>query len=302
MNVWHTLNNSIENLCNIGDITEQESDEIFSVVYGLYRYGLHVDKDLIAALKSWYDEVHDQLKVDKKGGNFITTIPLVSVQPEIDSVTNKCLELLPWYSKVCYAGLPANILPIDKLPGKPKGRMPQSFDTAEGIKIYQTNRRVNIIVAISDRAGLFQRVKIKVDLNKSIDRYAYSSKEKSSVVRNWWEYYFCKKNGNASGKVFLPSRDDLWFHAIMKIAEQLKIKLLFLVTCDGKTGVYINGDEDKKLRPYSYLEVSFHALGCSESMGVYDESVIDKAAKSLEKRLKIELEKEKLASEWPLDR
>jgi len=266
------------------DITEQESDEIFSVVYSLSKYMSNVDEGLIAALNLWYTEVYNQLK----GGNdrnFVTTIPLVPVESRIDTIINKCLELLPWHKKVRYAGLPANVMPIGKLPGKPKGRLPRSFKTAEGIRIYRTNRHANIITAMSDRAGLFQKVNIKVDLNE------YSSIDaKSSAAINWWKYYFSKKNGLDGNQVFLPSRYDLWLHAIMKIAEQMRIKPLFINTRDGGAKIYVNGDDHQKLKPYFNLDILSDMSRYKISAYIYDKSIIDEAVEELKELSQIELD------------
>jgi len=66
---------------------------------------LNVDEGLIIALNLLYTEVYNQLE-GGRDGNFVTTLPLVPVESRIDTIINKCLELLPWYKKVRYAGLP----------------------------------------------------------------------------------------------------------------------------------------------------------------------------------------------------
>ncbi len=102
------IRNSIEKLHDVGDITEQESDEIFSFVY---------DSSNITALTSWYDKVYNKLS-NGKDGNFVSTLPLVCTEPGIKAIISKCLNLLPWYRKVCYARLLAKLLPISKLHSK----------------------------------------------------------------------------------------------------------------------------------------------------------------------------------------
>ena len=275
------IRNSIEKLRGVGDITEQESDEIFSVAYNMFRCTLNANINLITALTSWYNEVYNQLK-NGKDGNFISTLPLVPIEPGINAVVNNCLNLLPWHKKVRYAGLPAGILPIS--------RLLRSFDPAEGITLCRTNRRVNIITLISYRAALLQKVNIKADLNEYIGIDA-----KSSAAKNWWEHYFNEKCGQAGNGVFLSSCDDLWLHAIMKIAERFQAKPLFIVTCDNKAKIYIDKESYTKIEPYLPIGISF-----SVSAGICDKSIIDTAVNELEWQLKIMLDKKRTAleDEW----
>jgi len=284
MNAAQKITSLTKKLHSSGDITEQDSDEIFFVVYKLSKHMLNVDEGLIIALNLLYTEVYNQLE-GGRDGNFVTTLPLVPVESRIDTIINKCLELLPWYKKVRYAGLPANVMPIGKLPGKPKGSLPRSFETAEGIRIYRTNRHTNIITAMSDRAGPFQKVSIKVDLNK------YSSIDaESSAAVNWWEHYFKEKSGQVSSKIFLSSYNDLWLHAIMKIAEQMRIKPLFIYTCDGGAKIYVNDDDYQKLKPYFDLDILLDMNKYKISAHMYDKSIIDEAVKELKELLQIKLD------------
>ena len=92
------IRNSIEKLHDVGDITEQESDEIFSAAYNLFKYSLNADAYLITALTAWYNEVYNQLK-NGKDGNFVSTLPLVLIEPGINSIVGSCLNLLPWHKK-----------------------------------------------------------------------------------------------------------------------------------------------------------------------------------------------------------
>ena len=279
-----------------GDINEQESDEIFSAVYNLFRYGLNSDKNLIAALTSWYNEVYNQLK-NGKDGNFVSTLPLVPIEPGINGIVDNCLNLLPWHKKTHYAGLPAKVLPISRLPGAPKSRLPCSFDPAEGITLCRTNRRVNIIALISYRAALFQKLNVKADLNEYL-----SIKAESSAAKNWWEHYLNEKCGlaGAGNGVFLSSCDDLWLHAIMKIAERFKAKPLFIVTCDNKAKIYIDKESYTKIEPYLSFGVSSYKPKYRISDNIYDKSIIDTAVNELEWQLKIMLDKKRTAleDEW----
>lgn len=209
----------------------------------------------------------------------MTTLPLVLVESRIDTIINKCLELLPWYKKVRYAGLPANVMPIGNLPGKPKGSLPCSFETAEGIRIYRTNRQTNIITLASARAALFQKINIKADLNE----YAGIDTE-SSTAKRWWEHYFKEKSGQVSSKIFLSSYNDLWLHAIMKIAERFEVKPLFIKTYNCEAKIYVENKIYEKIKPYLSFNISNNL-----SPGFYDKSVIDKAIDEIE-MLKLELE------------
>ncbi len=272
-----------------GDITEQESDEIFSAVYNLFRYGLNSDKNLIATLTSWYNEVYNQLK-NGKDGNFVSTLPLVPIEPGINGIVDSCLNLLPWHKKVRCTGLPAGILPISRLPGAPKGRLPHSFDVAEGITLYRTNRRINVTTLTSDRAALFQKVNVKADLNEYV-----GIDVESSAAKNWWRYYFNEKCGlaGAGNRVFLSSCDDLWLHAIMKIAERFQAKPLFIVAYDNKAKIYINKESYTKIERYFSFRISFYKL-FSISNNTYNKSIIDKAIemlKALEYQQQIKLDK-----------
>lgn len=281
-------------LCKTGDITEQESDEIFSAAYNLFRYGLNSDKNLIATLTSWYNKVCNQLK-NGKDGNFVSTLLLVPIEPGINVIVDNCLNLLPWHKKTHYAGLPAKVLPISRLPGAPKGRLPRSFDVAEGITLYRTNRRINITMLISDRAALFQKVNVKADLNEYVGIDA-----ESSAAKNWWEYYFNEKSGQVSNRIFLSSYNDLWLHVIMKIAERFKAKPLFIVTCDNKAKIYIDKESYTKIEPYLSFGVSFYKPKYRISDNIYDKSIIDTAVDELEWQLKIMLDKKRIAleDEW----
>jgi len=278
VNALQTIKSAIRNLNKFGDITEQESDEIFLAAHDSLRYNLTTDKNLIAALKLWYNEVHSRLK-DGKDGNFVSTLPLVRIKPEVKAIISDCLNLLPWHKKVLYAGLPAKLLQISKLPKRPKSKLPCSFDIAEGIRIYRTNRHANIITAMSDRVGLFQKVNIKVDLNK------YSSIDaESSAAINWWKYYFSKKSGQVSSKIFLSSCNDLWLHAIMKIAERFKVKPPFIMTYNGKAKIYVDNKSYEKIKPYLSFNISNNL-----SPDFYDKSIIDKTIDEIE-MLKFESE------------
>ncbi len=268
-------------LCKTGDITEQESDEIFSAAYNLFRCGLNSDKNLIATLTSWYNEVYNQLK-NGKDGKFVSTLPLVPIEPGINVVVDNCLNLLPWHKKTHYAGLPAKVLPISRLPGAPKGRLPRSFDVAEGITLYRTNRRINITMLISDRAALFQKVNVKADPNEYVGIDA-----ESSAAKNWWGYYFNEKSGQVSNRIFLSSCDDLWLHAIMKIAERMKIRPLFVMTYDGTAGIHVDKNNYERLHPY----LSYRTP--SNVPSVIDNSIINKAVEALEYQRQIELDKAK---------
>lgn len=268
-------------LCKIGDITEQESDEIFSAAYNLFRCGLDSDKNLIATLTSWYNEVYNQLK-NGKDGKFVSTLPLVPIEPGINGIVDNCLNLLPWHKKTHYAGLPAKVLPISRLPGAPKGRLPRSFDVAEGITLYRTNRRINITTLISDRAALFQKVNVKADLNEYVGIDA-----ESSAAKNWWGYYFNEKSGQVSNRIFLSSCDDLWLHVIMKIAERMKIRPLFVVTYDDTAGIYVDKNNYERLRPYLPYRTP------SDVQIVIDKSIINKTVETLEYQRQIELDKAK---------
>ena len=225
----------------------------------------------------------------------MTTLPLVLVESRIDTIINKCLELLPWYKKVRYAGLPANVMPIGNLPGKPKGSLPCSFETAEGIRIYRTNRQTNIITLASARAALFQKINIKADLNE----YAGIDTE-SSTAKRWWEHYFKEKSGQVSSKIFLSSYNDLWLHAIMKIAEQMRIKPLFIYTCDGGAKIYVNDDDYQKLKPYFDLDILLDMNKYKISAHMYDKSIIDEAVKELKElsQIKLDIIKEVEDDKW----
>jgi len=274
-----------------GDITEQESDEVFSAAYNLFRYTLNANINLTTALTSWYNEVYNQLK-NGKDGNFISTLPLVPIEAGINGIVDNCLNLLPWYKKTHYAGLPAKVLPISRLPGAPKGRLPHSFDVAEGITLYRTNRRVNVTTLTSDRAALFQKVNVKVDLNEYV-----GIDVESSAAKNWWRYYFNEKCGLAGTGVFLSSCDDLWLHAIMKIAERFQAKPLFIVTCDNKAKIYIDKESYTKIEPYLSFGVSFYKPKYRISDNIYDKSIIDAAVDELDWQLNIMLAKKRIALE-----
>jgi len=282
-------------LHNTGDITEQESDEIFSAAYNLFKYSLNADTDLITALTSWYNEVYNQLK-DGKDGDFVSTLPLVFIEPGINGIVDSCLNLLPWHKKVRCAGLPAGILPISRLPWKPKGRLPHSFNVAEGITLNRTNRRINITTLISDRAALFQKVNVKADLNEYVGIDA-----ESSAAKNWWIYYFNEKCGLAGNEVFLPSCHDLWLHAIMKITERFKAKPLFIVTCDNEAKIYINKESYTKIKPYLSFGVSFYKPKARTSDNIYDKSIIDTAVNELDSKLKSMLDKKRIMERIALE-
>ena len=197
-------------LHDAGDITEQKSDEIFSAAYNLFNIA-KCGYNLITALTSWYNEVYNQLK-NGKDGNFVSTLPLVPIEPGINDIVGSCLNLLPWHKKVRCAGLPAGILPISRLPWKPMGRLPFLLGVADGITLYRKNRRINITTLISDRAALFQKVNVKADLNEYVGIDAESSAAKTVDIlfqrEVWagWQWSF----------TFLSwSR----LHAIMKITE-----------------------------------------------------------------------------------
>lgn len=278
------IRNSIEKLHDVGDITEQESDEIFSAAYNLFKYSLNADAYLITALTAWYNEVYNQLK-NGKDGNFVSTLPLVPIEPGINDIVGSCLNLLPWHKKVRCAGLPAGILPISRLPWKPKGRLPYLLGVAEGITLYRTNRRINITTLISDRAALFQKVNVKADLNEYVGIDA-----ESSAAKNWWIYYFNEKCGLAGNGVFLPSCHDLWLHAIMKITERFKAKPFFIVTCDNKAKIYIDKESYTKIKPYLSFGVSFYKPKARTSNNIYDKSIIDTAVNELDSKLKFMLD------------
>ena len=278
------IRNSIEKLHDVGDITEQESDEIFSAAYNLFKYSLNADAYLITALTAWYNEVYNQLK-NGKDGNFVSTLPLVPIEPGINDIVGSCLNLLPWHKKVRCAGLPAGILPISRLPWKPKGRLPYLLGVAEGITLYRTNRRINITTLISDRAALFQKVNVKADLNEYVGIDA-----ESSAAKNWWIYYFNEKCGLAGNGVFLPSCHDLWLHAIMKITERFKAKPLFIVTCDNEAKIYIDKESYTKIKPYLSFGVSFYNPKERTSDNIYDKSIIDTAVNELDSKLKFMLD------------
>ncbi|MFY9430360.1 MAG: hypothetical protein WAP11_03750 [Acetomicrobium sp.] len=278
------IRNSIEKLHDVGDITEQESDEIFSAAYNLFKYSLNADAYLITALTAWYNEVYNQLK-NGKDGNFVSTLPLVPIEPGINDIVGSCLNLLPWHKKVRCAGLPAGILPISRLPWKPKGRLPYLLGVAEGITLYRTNRRINITTLISDRAALFQKVNVKADLNEYVGIDA-----ESSAAKNWWIYYFNEKCGLAGNGVFLPSCHDLWLHAIMKITERFKAKPFFIVTCDNKAKIYIDKESYTKIKPYLSFGVSCYKSKEKTSDNIYDKSIIDTAVNELDSKLKYKLD------------
>ncbi|MFY9382921.1 MAG: hypothetical protein WBJ85_07070 [Acetomicrobium sp.] len=278
------IRNSIEKLHDVGDITEQESDEIFSAAYNLFKYSLNADAYLITALTAWYNEVYNQLK-NGKDGNFVSTLPLVPIEPGINDIVGSCLNLLPWHKKVRCAGLPAGILPISRLPWKPKGRLPYLLGVAEGITLYRTNRRINITTLISDRAALFQKVNVKADLNEYVGIDA-----ESSAAKNWWIYYFNEKCGLAGNGVFLPSCHDLWLHAIMKITERFKAKPFFIVTCDNKAKIYIDKESYTKIKPYLSFGVSCYKSKEKTSDNIYDKSIIDTAVNELDSKLKFMLD------------
>jgi len=290
MDVFQRIGVLTGKLCKTGDITEQESDEIFSAAYNLFKYSLNADADLIKVLTSWYNEVYNQLK-NGKDGNFVSTLPLFSIEPGINGIVDSCLNLLPWHKKVCYAGLPAGILPISRLPWKPKGRLSHSFDVAEGITLYRTNRRINITTLISDRAALFQKVNVKADLNEYVGIDA-----ESSAAKNWWEHYFNEKSGQSGDRVFLPSCYDLWLHAIIKITERFKAKPLFIVTCDKKAKIYIDKESYTKIKPYLSFGVSYKPKART-SNNIYDKSIIDTAANELDLQLGNMLVKERITLE-----
>ena len=282
-------------LHNTGDITEQESDEIFSAAYNLFKYSLNADAYLITALTSWYNEVYNQLK-NGKDGNFVSTLPLVPIEPGINDIVGSCLNLLPWHKKVRCAGLPAGILPISRLPWKPKGRLPYLLGVAEGITLYRTNRRINITTLISDRAALFQKVNVKADLNEYVGIDA-----ESSAAKNWWIYYFNEKCGLAGNGVFLPSCHDLWLHAIMKITERFKAKPFFIVTCDNKAKIYIDKESYTKIKPYLSFGVSFYKPKARTSNNIYDKSIIDTAVNELDSKLKFMLDKKRIMERIALE-
>jgi hypothetical protein len=154
----------------------------------------------------------------------------------------------------------------------------------------RTNRRVNIIALISYRAALFQKLNVKADLNEYL-----SIKAESSAAKNWWEHYLNEKCGQAGNGVFLSSCDDLWLHAIMKIAERFKAKPLFIVTCDNKAKIYIDKESYTKIEPYLPIGISF-----SVSAGICDKSIIDTAVDELDWQLNIMLDKKRIAleDEW----
>ena len=290
-----TIRNSIEKLHDVGDITEQESDEIFSAAYNLFKYSLNADAYLITALTAWYNEVYNQLK-NGKDGNFVSTLPLVPIEPGINDIVGSCLNLLPWHKKVRCAGLPAGILPISRLPWKPKGRLPYLLGVAEGITLYRTNRRINITTLISDRAALFQKVNVKADLNEYVGIDA-----ESSAAKNWWIYYFNEKCGLAGNGVFLPSCHDLWLHAIMKITERFKAKPLFIVTCDNEAKIYIDKESYTKIKPYLSFGVSFYKPKARTSNNIYDKSIIDTAVNELDSKLKFMLDKKRIMERIALE-
>jgi hypothetical protein len=293
-----TIRNSIEKLHDVGDITEQESDEIFSAAYNLFKYRLNADADLITALTSWYNEVYNQLK-NGKDGNFVSTLPLfslVSIEPGINGIVDSCLNLLPWHKKVRCAGLPAGILPISRLPWKPKGRLPYSFGVAEGITLYRTKRRINITTLISNRTALFQKVYVKADLNEYVGIHA-----ESSAAKNWWIYYFNEKCGLGGNGVFLPSCHDLWLHAIMKITERFKAKPLFIVTCDNEAKIYIDKESYTKIKPYLSFDVSCYKPKEKTSGNIYDKSIIETAVNELDSKLKFMLDKKRIMERIALE-
>lgn len=289
------IRNSIEKLHDVGDITEQESDEIFSAAYNLFKYSLNADAYLITALTAWYNEVYNQLK-NGKDGNFVSTLPLVPIEPGINDIVGSCLNLLPWHKKVRCAGLPAGILPISRLPWKPKGRLPYLLGVAEGITLYRTNRRINITTLISDRAALFQKVNVKADLNEYVGIDA-----ESSAAKNWWIYYFNEKCGLAGNGVFLPSCHDLWLHAIMKITERFKAKPLFIVTCDNEAKIYIDKESYTKIKPYLSFGVSCYKSKEKTSNNIYDKSIIDTAVNELDSKLKFMLDKKRIMERIALE-
>ena len=278
-----------------GDITEQESDEVFSAAYNLFRYTLNANINLTTALTSWNNEVYNQLK-NGKDGNFVSTLPLVPIESGINGIDDSCLNLLPWHKKVRCAGLPAGILPISRLPWKPKGRLPYLLGVAEGITLYRTNRRINITTLISDRAALFQKVNVKADLNEYVGIDA-----ESSAAKNWWIYYFNEKCGLAGNGVFLPSCHDLWLHAIMKITERFKAKPLFIVTCDNEAKIYIDKESYTKIKPYLSFGVSCYKSKEKTSNNIYDKSIIDTAVNELDSKLKFMLDKKRIMERIALE-
>jgi len=260
-----------------GDIAEQEADEIFAIPYAPYDlYDLHgnrsqPDKSVVTALALWYDEVYSQLK-NGKDGNFVSTLPLVPIEePGINVIVDRCLNLLPLHKKANYAELPAVILPVD--------RLSDSFEVVKGITLFPINRQTNIITLASARAALFQKINIKADLNE----YAGIDTE-SSTAKRWWEHYFKEKSGQVSSKIFLSSYNDLWLHAIMKIAERFEVKPLFIKTYNCEAKIYVENKIYEKIKPYLSFNISNNL-----SPGFYDKSVIDKAIDEIE-MLKLELE------------
>ncbi len=61
MNATQKITSLTKKLHGSGDITEQDSDEIFSVVYKLSKHMSNVDEGLITALNLLYTEVYNQL-------------------------------------------------------------------------------------------------------------------------------------------------------------------------------------------------------------------------------------------------
>jgi len=276
-----------------GDIAEQEADEIFAIPYAPYDlYDLHgnrsqPDKSVVTALALWYDEVYSQLK-NGKDGNFVSTLPLVPIEePGINVIVDRCLNLLPLHKKANYAELPAVILPVD--------RLSDSFEVVKGITLFPINRQTNIITLASARAALFQKINIKADLNE----YAGIDTE-SSTAKRWWEHYFKEKSGQVSSKIFLSSYNDLWLHAIMKIAEQMRIKPLFIYTCDGGAKIYVNDDDYQKLKPYFDLDILLDMNKYKISAHMYDKSIIDEAVKELKElsQIKLDIIKEVEDDKW----